>query len=255
MVLEGGYRALVNLLADRVTIRTGEPVWAVRHTADRATVVTSERTFEADRVVVTVPLGVLKAGEMAFDPALSRPKADAIRRLGFGRLEKVVLRFGEAWWPPGTRRFMVVRDDRAFPAWADLTDHAGAPTLVGFHGAGHSEAAMDLTDDEIVRLALGVIGQATGLEVPAPSSAHVTRWQEDPYARGSYSYLAVGSGPEDMRALARAEGKVHFGGEATDPEYFGTVHGAFVSGVRVAREILGTDTITLTCGIAPDPGC
>lgn len=46
-------------------------------------------TFEADHVILTTPLGVLKAGSIDFAPPLPEWKAGAIRRLGFGLLNKV----------------------------------------------------------------------------------------------------------------------------------------------------------------------
>jgi hypothetical protein len=47
-------------------------------------------SFAADAVLVTAPLGVLKAGAIVFDPPLSQHKRDAIKRLGFGLLNKVM---------------------------------------------------------------------------------------------------------------------------------------------------------------------
>ena len=41
--------------------------------------------------VVTVPLGVLKAGSITFAPALPDEKQDAIDRMGMGLLSKVCL--------------------------------------------------------------------------------------------------------------------------------------------------------------------
>ena len=74
-----------------------------------------------------------------------------------------------------------------------------------------------------------------GSATPAPRAAQVTRWARDPYAGGAYSFYAVGSSPADREALARPEagGALRFAGEACSVDYFGTVHGAFISG-RIA---------------------
>ena len=65
-------------------------------------------------------------------------------------------------------------------------------------------------------------------------------WQADPYARGGSSYVNVdGTGARDELA-APLEDTLYFAGEATDVEHSGTVGGALSSGVRAAREILGT---------------
>ncbi|PRC57574.1 amine oxidase, partial [Mycobacterium sp. ITM-2017-0098] len=78
------------------------------------------------------------------------------------------------------------------------------------------------------------------LRAPEPTGVLVTRWAADPYARGSYSFLAVGSSPDDQEALAAPVGdRLSFAGEATHEEFFATVHGAYLSGLRAADRILG----------------
>ncbi len=68
----------------------------------------------------------------------------------------------------------------------------------------------------------------------------MTKWGADQYARGSYSFIAVGSSPDDMHALGEPVGdRLMFAGEATNPpEWFGTVHGAYMSGLREADRVL-----------------
>lgn len=247
----GGFGRLIDALADGLDIGLDTPVWAVRSTDEEVTIVTDGASLTADHVVVTVPLGVLRSGELAFDPPLPDDKTAALARLGWGKLEKVVLTFERRWWPDGMRRLMAVRSDRRFPLWVDLSDHAGRPTLVGFHGALTSATELEGDDDAVVASALDVLRAVFGDPVEEPRRTRVTRWQVDPLARGSYSYLAVGSGPEDMHVLGRSEGRVHFAGEATEPRYFGTVHGAFVAGVRVAAALLGSDTVPTRWGPVP----
>jgi lysine-specific histone demethylase 1 len=66
----------------------------------------------------------------------------------------------------------------------------------------------------------------------------VTRWGQDPYSLGSYSHKAVGSSPEDIKALAEPVGdRVYFAGEATSVEHPATVHGAYMSGQAAAEAI------------------
>jgi len=79
-----------------------------------------------------------------------------------------------------------------------------------------------------------------GSRFPAPVAAQVTRWGQDPWALGSYSFNAVGSSSRTRQALAGADwdGVLWFAGEATEPAYFGTAHGAWLSGQRVARALL-----------------
>jgi monoamine oxidase len=79
-----------------------------------------------------------------------------------------------------------------------------------------------------------------GPDVPEPVDVHVTRWRDDPWPLVSYSYLPVGAGPDDLRALAEpVNGRLLFAGEATEPLLNATVHAALVSGLREARRIAG----------------
>ena len=110
---------------------------------------------------------------------------------------------------------------------------AGTPLLVGLRGGEAAWSREKLSDEEAVAELI------TALDAPQPTGSIVTRWGSDPFALGSYSFLAVGSSPDDMHALAEPAGeRLMFAGEATNPEFFGTVHGAYLSGVREAERIL-----------------
>jgi len=80
-----------------------------------------------------------------------------------------------------------------------------------------------------------------GDDVPEPVEVRRTRWAADPYAGGSYSYIAVGAASSDNDALAAPVGRrLFFAGEATSREHSATVHGAYLSGLRAAEEIART---------------
>ncbi len=77
--------------------------------------------------------------------------------------------------------------------------------------------------------------------VANPIGSLVTKWGADPFARGSYSFLAAGSDVEDRRRLAEPSDRLFFAGEATERDHPATVHGAFLSGERAAEEILSVE--------------
>ena len=188
----------------------------------------------ADRVIVTVPLGVLKAQTIAFDPPLPERKRRAIERLGFGLLNKVVLSFEEAFWPESPDMIGLVGPNQPVADLVSGLTFAGTPLLVGLRGGAAARSREALSDQDAIGEVLAALG------APEPSGALVTRWAADPSARGSYSFLAVGSTPADLRALAEPLGeRLLFAGEATHEEFFATVHGAYMSGIREAGRILG----------------
>jgi monoamine oxidase len=224
---------LADHLARNLTIRLGAVVTRITHGGPGVRVETAQQVFDADRVIVTVPLGVLKAGAIVFDPPLPEAKRRAIDRLGFGLLDKVVLTFDEPFWPQGHDMLGIAGRN---PPVSDLVDGSrftDVPLLVGLRGGANALVRERDPDDLTVGQVL------TALRAPEPVGVLVTRWAADPFARGSYSFLAVGAGPDDQEALAAPVGdRLAFAGEATHSEFFATVHGAYLSGLREADRIL-----------------
>ncbi len=65
-----------------------------------------------------------------------------------------------------------------------------------------------------------------------------SNWSRDPYARGAWGFIKAGSTPDDCEVYAESEStgeKVFFAGEATTAEMIGTVHGAYITGVKAAQ--------------------
>ena len=75
-------------------------------------------------------------------------------------------------------------------------------------------------------------------QVPIPRETIVTRWGKDRFACGTYSFVGAESLPGDYGSLAKSIGNLHFAGEATCGTHPATVHGAYISGLRVASEII-----------------
>lgn len=236
---QGGYRRLVEGLAQGLEIRLGTPVSVVQSGGPTAVMTPSGR-LTADVTVVSVPLGVLQAGGVVFEPPLPVGHRTAVTRLGVASLEKVILRFDHTWWPEGLGRIANLSGDRAYPAWYDATPSVGAPTLMGFHNPPLAEPPLtEVEPDHRVELALESLQRIFG-QVPPPIAGVATDWANDPWSRGSYSYLPTGSTPEDMRTLAQPIGEgVVLAGEHTVPSAFGTVHAAFISGERVSDLVSG----------------
>lgn len=234
VAIVGGYRRLVDHLADGLDIRTGTPVRRIAHGDTGVAVTTDGADHVADQVVVTLPLGVLAARTVEFDPPI--PDVDEhVGRLAMGSLEKVVLRFGERWWPDNVRRLLHVSDHRRFSSWVDITAHSGVPTLVAFHNPLNADSGPPERQPD---LALESLRATFGVQVPDPVAVHATDWLHDPFSLGSYSYIPVGGSGADMTALGgRWSPRLVFAGEHTVPEYFGTVHAAHLSGLRAAEAV------------------
>jgi hypothetical protein len=111
-------------------------------------------SLTVDRVVLTVPLGVLKGEGVEFSPALPFDKRAAIDALGVGHLETVWLRFEQPEWDAEAALWTIVGDDVAVPRWINLRAVTGDPVLVGVAGGEQAAAFARLSDDEAQAAAL-----------------------------------------------------------------------------------------------------
>ncbi|MFD6950075.1 amine oxidase [Nocardiopsis sp. TSRI0078] len=198
-----------------------------------------EEVLTADRVLVTLPLGVLKAGQVDFDPRLPDDKLQAVERLGNGRLEKLFLRFDDVFWGDAEVLVHLGTEEGAWFHWYAGQRVLDAPILVSRNGGNAARFLADKDDADVVEHAMASL-RSMFRKAPDPVGHLVTRWMDDPFSRGSFSFTAVGSDDDDRVALGEPIGeRVFFAGEATEIEHTATVHGALLSGRREADHILG----------------
>lgn len=236
-----GYWQLFQPWVEGLDVRRRHPVSRLEWGAAGVRATTPSGTFEAEAALITLPLGVLKAGAVTFDPPLPAAKQRAIQRLGMGVLDKVALRFPRRFWGDGREFLGFVSGTRGeFPTILDLTDALGAPVLVGVIGGDYARESEQRSEAQAVEDLCAVLRKMFPATFQPPSSWVRSAWARDPYARGSYSHLTPGATSADRRALAEpVADTLFFAGEATSVDYPSTVHGAYLSGLREARRILG----------------
>ncbi len=242
-IFPGGYDQIITHLAKGLTIRTASPVVAVApQGASVAVTLAGGEVLLADHALVTVPLGVLKAGGIAFGQPLSPKRLAAIDTIGMGLLNKCWLRFEHVNWPDDVDWIEWVGPKAgAWSQWVSLARVKGVPVLLAFHGGEAARALEQLPDAEIMAQAHDALKAMFGDDFPAPIAAQISRWGDDPYARGAYSFYAPGTTPKTRKAFGGADwdGRLHFAGEACDPVYSSTAHAAVLSGRAAARAIIG----------------
>ncbi|UCH24293.1 MAG: FAD-dependent oxidoreductase [Trueperaceae bacterium] len=237
----GGYNRLTDQLAQGLEIRLNAAVTRIDYGGDGVVLTTGHGVERCERAILTLPLGVLKMGSIEFAPALPKHKSAAIERLGMGRYEKLALRFPRRFWPLTPHRFNYLSGEppELFASWLNLAHYMGEPVLMAYFGGERADHMNALADDALIEGAMVALEVMFGARVPAPEAFVRSRWRGDPFARGSYSFAKVGALQGDRRELAQGlQGKLFFAGEATHPHYFGTVHGAYETGVRAAWEVL-----------------
>ena len=219
-----GARILINHAISRMVWRRGK----VRITA-RA----QDELFECntDRAIITLPIGVLKAASVVFDPSLPDFER-AVASVAMGNVVKVNLTLRPGLWPEERQGFIHLATEK-FPTWWKNREVVTA--WVGGPKADAHKSSLETISSAIESLST-IFGRDAR---PFVESAQSHNWRNDPFAYGAYSYVPVG-GVDARKVLARpVQATLFFAGEATATAGFqGTVHGAIESGLRAARQLL-----------------
>ncbi|MBA0856311.1 hypothetical protein Goshw_026535, partial [Gossypium schwendimanii] len=254
-MIKGGYSTVVESLGEGLLIHLNHVVTNISYSPNglgvdnshhrQVKVSTSNGSeFSGDAVLITVPLGCLKAGAIKFSPPLPQWKHSSIQQLGFGVLNKVVLEFPEVFWDDTVDYFGVTAEEtdsrgHCFMFW-NVRKTVGAPVLIALVAG---KAAMDgqtMSSSDHVNHAVLILRKLFGeASVPDPVASVVTDWGRDPFSYGAYSYVAIGASGEDYDMLGRpVENCLFFAGEATCKEHPDTVGGAMLSGLREAVRLI-----------------
>ena len=265
----GGYTRLVNAMCNNADVRLNHKVQQISYNEDGVSIqvlysANGENnviTFKGSHCIVTLPLGVLKAGSVEFDPPLPETKLNSIQKIGFGHFEKVLMSFESPFWaqtsPRTTHLYFRSSSNTMpmeFPFFIDLQSTLGYPGLVAVANGDFAEQVDQMTDEQIMTRIMQILSDVYGSNVTQPTDFRISNWGTDPFSLGSYSNLDVGSTPDDMDALAEPVGNtLLFAGEATNKHRYGYADGALSSGLREAQRILGTHSAVITPGPSYSP--
>lgn len=218
--------------------------------------------LEAEAVVCTVPLGVLKldskgkkkedseeieefsGGGIQFYPSLSERKVNAIQRLGCGLLNKCVLSFPHVFWQASD--FLGLAHPAKSYLVLNTATFTNKPILTFMYGGTFAKEIESWSDNEIVADCMEVLKIICGRDIPNPLDYAVTRWGHEQYSRMSFSYVPPGvNGTQEYKAMSEAvydpnvprKPVIMFAGEHTTQFHPSTIHGAFLSGIREAYRL------------------
>jgi len=205
----------------------------------------------ARAAVVTLPLGVLKAGDVVFEPPLPPAKREAIEALGYGHANKVLLLFDASVRETALGRATSLSDEDGTWYFLPKRRPAEGPVAVEAFVAGRK--ARDLSsvpEAEAVGRILDDLGRMLGgIDLrPQLLASRYVDWSSDPYSKGAYTFPSPSGLMAVRRVLSEPIGtSLFFAGEATHSRgEYATIHGALESGVRAADEVLRA--------LAEDPG-
>ncbi|KAI3430073.1 Amino_oxidase domain-containing protein [Psidium guajava] len=230
-----GYDPVVKALAKDIDIRLNHRVSNIYYGRNKVKVIVEGgKKFVADAAIVTVPLGVLKANLIEFEPRLPEWKVSAITDLGVGNENKIALLFDDVFWPNMELFGVVASSSHACGYFLNLHKATGHPVLV-FMAAGRSACYLErLSDESAASFVMSLLKKMFPLATK-PVKYLVSHWGKDPDSLGCYSYDLVGI-PTDLYERLRAPiGNLFFGGEAMSMDHQGSVHGAYSAGVMAAK--------------------
>ena len=238
VLITNGYDALPTLLASGLQIELNTPVTAIAWRDDSVLVRAKDRSFRGRAAVVTVPLGVLKAGAITFDPPLPERHSHAVDALGFGVLSKSFFRFNRRGWTADNAFYQyLAADGGRWAQWFTMPAAVG-PIAMAFNAGDRGRAVESSSPQELIATALPIARRLFGDDI-SPVEVKTSNWSADPYARGAYSFHAPGSGLDDRRRLQEPVGdRLYLAGEAVGADNPATVHGAVSSGRYAAEELM-----------------
>ncbi|KAF9912714.1 hypothetical protein EC991_009450 [Linnemannia zychae] len=229
-IMANGYDRVLDVLCEEmksVPILLEHVVDRIEYNESNVKISTNKGQFTADVVLVTLPLGVLKSGAVTFSPPLPERKKTAIKRLGFGTMVKVVLYFPVCFWPkdkhfinflpipssipnPKLCRHLNERQMEALTTYMnDLANYTSlmpvhnAPIMIAYAANESAEVFEKLTEQEVMEVLVCQLSHYFPILVKDPTNSRptrvfMTRWNADPYARGSYTSIPVGAHQSDL---------------------------------------------------------
>eukprot|EP00474_Spongospora_subterranea_P010087 CRZ10545.1 hypothetical protein [Spongospora subterranea] len=244
-LLRPGYQFLVERMAESMDVRLNHSVIRIDCSSPEKVMIhcSNKSQISADCCIVTVPLGILKANRIHFSPELPKKKLTAINSLGFGLLNKVVLQFPlPSFWSLSSANCGYASKDRPgqFYIFINVEEITDMPTIVSLISGSCAAEYETISDEDICTEIVAILRSIFSGRVSDPIRYRVTRWSQDEFSLGSYSYVKVGGDPTDVATLAEPDfaGRLRFAGEATSMNYMASCHGAYFSGIREARSVL-----------------
>ncbi|MEM6344789.1 MAG: NAD(P)/FAD-dependent oxidoreductase [Bacteroidota bacterium] len=224
-------------IMDRIQLNT--PVVEINYEGKKIKVQTANQTeFVAEKLIIAVPISILKAGDIQFTPALPNAKTEAFAKIGMEAGMKVFFKFAKAFYHQaimGGKFCAAYVDEKMGKAGKDHV-------LLAFIMGQQAKYLHELPSERaIIRTLLAELDEMYDYQASAHFiKAKVINWMAEPYIRGAYSYSTVGMGNARSIAAQPLAGKIFFAGEAMNLNgHHQTVHGAVETGQQAVEEILG----------------
>ena len=235
-----GYDIIPNFLANGLNIQLNQRVSKIDYSNSKAKISHNGTITEADYVLVTVPLGVLKSGNIQFVPALPTAKQTAIQKVGMNCVNKFLLTWNTPFWDNKQYICYTPETRDKFNYFVNVNKfHPSVNGLMTFAYSNYARQTEAMTDAQIIDEIMLHLKDIYGNSIPNPTNMLRTKWQTNENSYGAYSFTQVGTEMRHFDDLAEeVNDRLFFAGEHTEADYFSTAHGAYLSGIREADKII-----------------
>ena len=252
--IPGGYVQLMDYLANKIKDLGGEihlekMVRQVNWQPNSVEVIANQHaSFTGKKLVLTVPLGVLtlsgnEMGTIRFNPDLPKQRK-AATEMGFGAIIKILMEFADPFWKKqGLNNMQFLFSEEKIPTWWTQNPQQNN-VLTGWLGGKPQDEMQYLSDEELLQEAITSLANIFNADASFIEQklvgAKIYNWTADPFARGSYSYATLQTASALKILKTPVAQTIYFAGEALfEGEQLGTVEAALVSGLEVAKTIIG----------------
>ena len=234
--------------AIQTLVNLNTPIISVNYGGDKIVLTSKDNTaYEFDKVIVTVPISIIKSGAISFNPGLPTTNTNAVAKFGFGASIRVILEFKKNFWGQSTG---FIYGSTKVPEYLSAGIASGFNQTLSITVNGNKAAQFSALGDEGTVKAIiadldsiynGQASQFVRKNVDTLKTIYIfDDWSKREYILGGYSYPLPGATNEDRKNLGKpVSGKLFFAGEATDiTGQAGMLNGALASAERVAQEVV-----------------
>jgi lysine-specific histone demethylase 1B len=197
----------------------------------------NNNTYSGDKVIVTVPITILKSNAIEFIPSLSLDKTTAFSKIGMDAGMKVFLKFNNKFFDQN----IIGGSTSASYSDESIGKQQDDNVLLAFIMGKQAEYLTSLGNEEQIKNALlqELDSMYNGQASASFISYHVQNWTTNPFIKGAYSYSTIGMGDARQISAQSINKKIYFAGEAMNFNgHHQTVHGAIETGYREVINIL-----------------
>ncbi len=238
-IITNGFDRLTDFLAEGLEVLLNAKVTSIDSSKELVQLESSLGNFEADHVLITVPLGVLQQNIISFQPQLPASLSQSISKLKMGCVNKFLCLWDAPFWDTNLQYIGYTAQQKGkFNHFMNVGKFSKANGLMAFCFGDYATATESMTDSDVIEEMMVHLRVIYGKEIPNPIQMLRTKWLSNEYAFGSYSFVASGSRSSDIESFEDpVDNKLFFAGEHTSRDYRGAAHGAYLSGLREAEKI------------------